>query len=94
MSEINFDDFDSLFDKFVDKKKAKKEKSIGKQNLESLPIWKEVKISEDYDTCLVCRLTIDDEDIVEPCGNCNRYYHYKHIREWFKIKANCPACKQ
>ncbi len=67
MRDLNLDDFDSLFDKFVDKKKGKKEKSIGKKKVDNLPIWKEVKNHENYDTCLVCRLGIDEVDIVEAC---------------------------
>jgi hypothetical protein len=91
------DDFDELFDAFKDKKKQQDKGSSSfssSKSMEDLPIWKEVKNQSDYSTCNVCRQNIDDEDIVEACGNCHRYYHFRHLREWLKIKSNCPSCRQ
>ncbi len=88
------DDFDELFDDFMKKKKVGKIKKVGHTALNKLPLWKETGISDPNYKCLICRRVMDDDDIVEACDSCERYFHYRHIREWLKIKAVCPNCKQ
>ena len=90
------DDFDELFDDYRSKKKDQKEKlkTVGILDPVKLPIWRDVKDAMDDDICYVCRQELDDEDIVEACDKCAHYFHYKHIREWLKIKGTCAYCKQ
>lgn len=88
------DDFDQLFDQFIEKKKTKQSfRKVGTSALNDLPLFKETGLEEGYG-CLICRKAFDDDDIVEACNKCERYFHYRHIREWMKIKAVCPNCKQ
>ncbi|MHA2098592.1 MAG: TIR domain-containing protein [Candidatus Kariarchaeaceae archaeon] len=94
---LDDDDFDDLFDSFKERKKTQKVKPKSKpvtSSIEELPIWKEVKNASSYTVCNVCRQEIDDEDIVEACKHCNRYFHFRHLREWLKIKGSCPTCRQ
>lgn len=94
MTLVHNDDFDDLFDEFKMKKKSKtQKKAIGIIRPDNLPIWKDVKSKASNSTCMVCRQEIDDEDIVEVHDYCDYYFHYKHIREWLKIKGVCPVCK-
>ncbi|MCH8907571.1 MAG: hypothetical protein IH840_10815 [Candidatus Heimdallarchaeota archaeon] len=89
------DDFDDLFNSFQDRQKQKKGKKILKKPqiaFDELPIWKSVKEIAVNSVCNVCRRKIDDEDLVEACKYCHRYYHFRHFREWLKIKGICPVC--
>ncbi|MHA2502375.1 MAG: RING finger domain-containing protein [Candidatus Kariarchaeaceae archaeon] len=89
------DDFDDLFDKFKKKEKPSPAlKKVGNVKPVKLPIWRDIKADQDHDICSVCRQRLDDEDIVEACEKCTHYFHYKHIREWLKIKGTCAHCKQ
>lgn len=94
----DLDKFDELYDKFKKRKALEKGvtlKQVGFTNPENLPFWKDVKKDNmDFDTCEVCRQELEDLDIVEACPNCHYYFHYKHIREWLKIKATCPVCNK
>ena len=94
---LDDDDFDELFDSYKERKTKKGSKPKSKpvlSALEELPIWKEVKETTSYSVCNVCRQEIDDEDIVEACKHCNRYFHFRHLREWLKIKGSCPTCRE
>ncbi|KAF1765254.1 hypothetical protein GCK72_005206 [Caenorhabditis remanei] len=42
--------------------------------------------------CLICLDTIDVEDESQKCECCSRRYHNDCIRNWFKVKRNCPTC--
>ncbi|MDH5403706.1 MAG: hypothetical protein OEZ01_15730 [Candidatus Heimdallarchaeota archaeon] len=91
------DDFNDLFDEYKSKKKSQSKSNnlsqVGVTVVDQLPIWKEVKVKAHYTQCLICRKNMDDEDLVEACDICSTYFHYRHIREWIKIKAKCPNCK-
>jgi len=47
---------------------------------------------EDFPKCIVCHLTILDDFTKTPC--CGSPAHLVHLREWLKIKEECPICKE
>ncbi len=77
--------FDELFDAYKRKKFKKKQGKIQ---------WKNVQGDLNYQLCEICKQIMQPDDLVEQCPHCGRYFHQKHIREWLKIKAKCPVCKE
>ncbi len=47
---------------------------------------------EDFPKCIVCNLPILDDYTKTPC--CGSPAHAVHLREWLKIKDECPICKE
>jgi len=47
---------------------------------------------EDFLKCIVCHLPILNDYTKTPC--CGSPAHSVHLREWLKIKEECPICKE
>ncbi|MFQ6125574.1 MAG: Ig-like domain-containing protein [Candidatus Heimdallarchaeota archaeon] len=46
----------------------------------------------DFPKCIVCNLSIFDDYTKTPC--CGSPAHSTHLKEWLKIKDECPICKE
>ncbi len=44
-------------------------------------------------TCSVCRGAIDSRDPIARCPSCKYVAHDSHLKEWLKIKGECPVCR-
>ncbi len=44
------------------------------------------------DKCSVCNLDITPEDKIAKCPYCGCLSHVDHLKEWTKIRGNCPNC--
>lgn len=91
MSKDRFDDY---FDEYKAKTHAKKTKKLNlNKSMHELFTWEKVKNESDDVICIICKKNFNDEEIVENCILCNRYFHYKELRNWVKTAGTCPSCK-
>ncbi len=44
-------------------------------------------------TCSVCRGPIAPGDNIAKCPSCGHFAHEVHLKEWLKIKGECPVCR-
>ncbi|RMG42304.1 MAG: RING-H2 finger protein [Methanobacteriota archaeon] len=90
------DDFDQLFDAYKKRKlKEREENDKTAPSEEDLQLWRDVRQAESAAAqCHICRKVLKDLDLVEACPNCHTYFHFRHWREWIKIKGICPICKK
>ena len=50
----------------------------------------------DNEICSICLeevLKHEHEHKVSKCDNCNKHFHKKCLKEWFKTKEECPLCR-
>ena len=52
------------------------------------------KWSWDNLKCIVCNLTIEQDDEKLFCPYCGNPSHKYHLLEWIKIKGFCPYCRE
>lgn len=57
--------------------------------------WPEIEATQENSTeCVICSADILDKDRIMIL-NCpgRHYYHASCIKEWLKVKINCPVCR-
>ncbi len=88
------DQFDDYFDEYKAKSYAQKTKKLNlSRPIDQLPTWNNVKSDSSDNTCIICKNSFSDDEIVEKCILCNRYFHYKELRSWVNTAGTCPSCK-
>ncbi|MFV2016645.1 MAG: RING finger domain-containing protein [Candidatus Heimdallarchaeota archaeon] len=88
------DRFDDHFEDYKAKKHAEKTKKLNlNKPVDELPTWDTVKGESNNNTCIICKNRFRDNDIVENCILCSRYFHYKELRSWVNTAGTCPSCK-
>lgn len=88
------DTFDDDFDEYQAKKQAKKTKKLNlTKPINELQTWDDVKSKSNETTCLICRNSFTDNDKVENCILCERYFHFQELRSWVNTAGACPSCK-
>jgi hypothetical protein len=88
------DKFDTYYDEFVAKHKAKINKILPIDTpVTDLPSWEKVGLSLEYSNCVICKKQFTTKDIVEQCILCERYFHYEELRKWVTMSQSCPSCK-
>lgn len=91
---MSTDPFDDLFDEYKAKKHAEKTKKLQlNKPIDELFIWDNVKSESNDDICIICKKQFNDDEKVENCILCHRYFHYKELRRWVNIAGTCPSCK-
>ena len=43
--------------------------------------------------CAICKRELNFGDSISSCPHCSTQFHDIHIKEWLKIKGNCPTCR-
>jgi hypothetical protein len=44
--------------------------------------------------CQICKLEIQDGELVKQCRYCFSLFHEEHLRDWLKEKNTCPVCQK
>lgn len=44
-------------------------------------------------TCSICRLDYQENDIIRKINHCSHYFHHNCIDNWFKNHTTCPVCR-
>ncbi|MFW9925067.1 MAG: RING finger domain-containing protein [Candidatus Thorarchaeota archaeon] len=44
--------------------------------------------------CAICKIKLDTLEEYYQCPYCQSRFHADHLREWLKIKNECPVCKR
>jgi hypothetical protein len=44
--------------------------------------------------CMICKLPLKKNQQIVQCPMCQSLFHQEHIREWLRMKKQCPVCRQ
>ncbi|MHA1212872.1 MAG: hypothetical protein ACTSSH_10465, partial [Candidatus Heimdallarchaeota archaeon] len=44
-------------------------------------------------TCVVCKLLIDDDKQCLECPHCGCHFHIEHYTQWMRLNRTCPTCQ-
>jgi hypothetical protein len=63
------------------------------ENMNSKKNSKDIDLKEDKD-CVICFTEMDkDQEALEDCGICKKYFHTECIARWKQHNATCPLCR-
>jgi hypothetical protein len=51
------------------------------------------KIEDDYEECTICLENVILRDKKHTITKCNHHFHKECLKDWKKIKNNCPCCR-
>jgi len=60
------------------------------QNTELVIYNEELNINN---TCSICRLDYNNNDILRKINHCDHYFHHNCIDNWLKNHTTCPVCR-
>lgn len=52
-----------------------------------------VQSTDEIPNCIICKTSIQEDDKLAICTNCDRQFHFTHLQSWLMTKNNCPNCK-
>ena len=50
-------------------------------------------MSNENDTCAICRQVYNSDDIVRKINMCGHFFHSSCIEQWLRNNNNCPVCR-
>lgn len=53
----------------------------------------EIQLS-DEDTCCICLVEYENDDVVMQCRKCRNYSHHKCLKDWYVEHTSCPLCRK
>ena len=63
------------------------------RNSSEIKIFRTLENNE-QDTCSICRMEFEDDDVIRKLNNCNHIFHVNCIDIWFENNIRCPLCRR